>query len=73
MAPIARRAEIIGKDQFGTKVALDEFGETYLFPIGSMGYPSAVTGTKGQVEYRSGPSYGLWFFAADETISESQS
>jgi hypothetical protein len=67
MASKTRRAAVVEIQQDGTKVIRDDSGELTFYPRGSMGFPSAPVGSIGYIEYRTGPSYGLWFFVPDET------
>lgn len=57
-----------GTDRWGNKVSLvpqvravDETGHEHLL-MGLNRPKDVVEGDKGVVEYRRGPSYGLWFF-----------
>lgn len=47
------------------KVVRDESGEEHHLINGSINQTSARVGTKGKVVYRTGPTYGLWFFEPD--------
>ena len=48
-------------------IAEFEDGRTYVFIAGTIGAPKgdAQVGDKGTVEFRTGPSYGWWFWEND--------
>jgi hypothetical protein len=60
------RAEIERVTDRHTYVKREDGGPTVTLTKGSIDATSFPVGTKGVLQYITGPSYGLWFFAADK-------